>query len=111
MSYSFPPMLHRQAATGSAGVSSGTYSNVAVGKLSHRIFDPHKARREFPERWGAWCRENFRSSNHLADAFGVSEKTARLWMEGTNSPLGWAVDAAKEGRIEGVPAFINEVAA
>ena len=105
------PISANQCGTEGAGVSSGMYSGASVGKLSHRVFDPHTARREFPEKWAAWCCENFRSSNHLADAFGVSEKTARLWMEGTNSPLGWAVDAAKEGKIEGVPAFKTGVAA
>ena len=79
-----------------------------AGRISTRVFDPYKARREFPDRWAAWCREHFRDSVMLAYAFGVSEKTARLWMEGVTSPQGWVVDAAKDGCVDNVPPFGSE---
>ena len=97
-----------QHAPAPARVSSGTAPATLAGRISTRVFDPYKARREFPDRWAAWCRDHFRDSVMLAYAFGVSEKTARLWMEGVTSPQGWVVDAAKDGCVENVPPFGSE---
>lgn len=82
-----------------------------VGRISHRVLRPEDVRRHFPDQWQAWCRANFRSSVHLAAAFGVSEKTARLWMEGVNSPQGYAVASAMEGLVDGVEPFRLDLAA
>ena len=97
-----------QHAPARARVSSGTAPAKVAGRISTRVFDPYQARREFPDRWAAWCRDHFRDSVMLAYAFGVSEKTARLWMEGVTSPQGWVVDAAKDGCVENVPPFGSE---
>ncbi|WP_190305755.1 hypothetical protein [Roseicitreum antarcticum] len=92
-------------------VSSGSFSDLLAGKFSRRLFDPHRARREFPEEWAAYCRENWENSTELGADFGVSEKAARLWMYGTSCPSGWVVDVARDGLIPGKPAFKKSVAA
>lgn len=103
------PSDHQHLRSG-ACASSGDTGGKVVGRISRRVFDPYKARREFPDRWAAWCRAHFRDSVMLAHAFGVSEKTARLWMEGVTAPQGWAVDAAKDGCVADVPPFGSEAA-
>ena len=93
------------AATAGGAVSSGECAGAIPGKLFRRVFDPYHKRQNFPDQWAAWCRDNFRNSTQLGAAFGVDERTARNWMQGVSGPMGWAVDAAKEGEIEGVPPF------
>jgi hypothetical protein len=41
-----------------------------------------------------FLRENFRTAAHVAVAFGVTERTAVNWMEGTNCPSGHVVGYA-----------------
>jgi hypothetical protein len=82
-------------ATASGGGSSGKSSGVFLGRLPVRNcragLDPYETKRRFPQLWAQFIRDNFRDSTQAAAAFGVNERTARLWMEGTNAPQGWAV--------------------
>ena len=94
-----------------AGATGGKAGGKVVGSLSRRVYRPEDLRRAFPEQWQAWCCANFRNSVQCAAAFGVSEKTARLWMEGVNAPQGYAVAAAICGLVDGVPPFQLERAA
>jgi len=79
-------------------VSSGGCVGVFAGQLpvrnSRAPLDPYRARALFRDQWTAWCRANFRSAVHLAAAFCVSEKTARMWWDGATAPQGWAVQYA-----------------
>ena len=96
-----------------SGAKAGNSSGKVAGCIRHRVFDPYRERARFPERWAEWCQANFRNSVELANAFMVSEKTARLWMQGVTAPQGWAVEPAKDGlvrvvrngRLEPVPPF------
>lgn len=99
------PVASEQDAIGGQGVSSGNASGPGAGNHARARFDPYRERALFPARWSRWCRENFASSTQLGAAFGVNEKTARLWMSGDSAPMGWAVDAAKDGRIDNVVPF------
>lgn len=111
MSYLPSHKPYAEAATACEGVSSGECVGAAAGKMFRRVFDPYHKRQAFPDQWAQWCRENFRNSTQLGAAFGVDERTARNWMGGVSAPMGWAVDAAKEGEIEGVPPFRSRSAA
>lgn len=52
--------------------------NSAVGKP----YDAFAVRRDFPERWQAYIRANFRNLGHVQKVFGVCERTARKWWDG-----------------------------
>ena len=99
-----------QSARAVAVRSSGNAAGGVVGQVCRRVYHPYEVRAQFPDQWAAWCRANFRSSVDLAAAFGVCEKTARLWMEGVNAPQGWAVGAAMQGLVQGVPPFVLDAA-
>ena len=45
-------------------------------------YDPHAVQREFPMRWQAYIRANFRNLLHVQQVFGVSETAARKWWNG-----------------------------
>lgn len=51
-------------------------------------FDPWRFRAAFPDRWQAFLRAHYRSPEHVAVAFGVTERAARGWWEGTGGPQG-----------------------
>lgn len=108
--------LARRVSSGICGGVSGedcggSDDGVVVGQISGRVYRPEDVRRMFVKQWSAWCRENFRNSVQLAAAFGVSEKTARLWMEEVNAPQGYAVACASEGLVEGAEPFRLELVA
>lgn len=103
----------RQSGTAGPSVSSVTGSGVFVGVLpvrnSRPSLDPYAARRRFPALWAEFLRGAFPSHLHVAVAFGVCEKTARLWWEGTTGPQGWAVNYAREA-IPGADEALREAA-
>lgn len=49
---------------------------------SPAVYDPHQVQREFPKRWQAYIRSNFRNIAHVQMVFPVSERTARGWWKG-----------------------------
>jgi len=51
-------------------------------------FDPLKVQREFPARWQAFIKANFRHIAHVTQVFHVSEKTARNWWTGATGANG-----------------------
>lgn len=57
-------------------------------------FDPHQVHREFPLRWQAYVRANFRDLTHIQQVFGVSERTARKWWKGETGANGGHVAIA-----------------
>ena len=118
MSYrTFHLGVSEQSDTGSADKSSGKLGDRSVGqsvgatvtRIAPRTFQPVLMRRDFPNQWAEWCCANFHDSVHLAAAFQVSEKTARLWMAGVNAPQGWAAAAAMQGLIEGAGPFVPDL--
>ena len=95
----------------SGGVRVGAGGGAEVGEISRRVYRPEDVRARFTQQWSLWCRANFRNSVQLAAAFGVSEKTARLWLEEVNAPQGYAVACASEGLIAGAAPFRLDLAA
>ena len=89
----------------SGGGEVGAGGGREVGEISRRVYRPEDVRARFTRQWSAWCRANFRNSVQLAAAFGVSEKTARLWLEEVNAPQGYAVACASEGLVAGAAPF------
>jgi hypothetical protein len=58
------------------------------------VYDPHRVHREFPDRWQAYIRANYRNLNHVQQVFGVSERTARKWWKGETGANGGHVAIA-----------------
>lgn len=94
MSSSVTSFADRKPATGGAATSRGVFVGMLPVKNCRPVLDADAARRNFPVLWAQFLRENFRSSVEVAVAFGVAERTARTWIEGTNTPRGEIVAAA-----------------
>ena len=56
--------------------------------------DPARIHREFPERWTAYIRQNFRNLKSVERTFNVSERTARKWWSGETGANGGHVAVA-----------------
>lgn len=67
-------------------VSVEEFADGATGLFSGRPIDLHRLRTVFPDRWAGFLKKHFRNSVEIAAFFSVSEKTARLWMEGASAP-------------------------
>lgn len=80
---SVAPLVTRKRDTEAGNKSSDIYSG--------RRADPRSFQRLYPDRWHGFLKAHFRNSVEVAAFFDVTEKTARLWMEGCNAPRGWAV--------------------
>lgn len=96
--------------TAGAGHSGGDWSEVKSAHLAHierrsadrrerpaadaRAYDPHRVRREFPERWQAYIRSHYRDYGHVMQVFQVCERTARKWMAGETGAVGGHVAVA-----------------
>lgn len=52
------------------------------------IYDPMSVHREFPDRWRAYIRSNYRDLAHVQQVFGVSERAARKWWNGETGANG-----------------------
>ncbi|MDJ0631079.1 MAG: hypothetical protein QNJ44_22670 [Rhodobacter sp.] len=61
---------------------------------SRRVADPHEIQRQFPQRWRAYIRANYRNLGHVQRVFGVSEKAARNWWNGDTGANGAQVAIA-----------------
>jgi hypothetical protein len=57
-------------------------------------YDPQRVHREFPERWQAYIRANYRNIGHVTQVFRVSERTARKWWAGETGAVGGHVAIA-----------------
>ncbi|WP_224826266.1 hypothetical protein [Cognatishimia sp. MH4019] len=69
--------------------------NEILGRgASMPAYDPHQVHREFPDRWQAYIRANYRNLNHVQLIFGVSERTARKWWKGETGANGGHVAIA-----------------
>lgn len=86
---------------GSGGQQSGDWSELKSAHVAHAVpmarrvaFDPVRVHREFPDRWCAYIRANFRDLNHVCQVFNVSERTARKWMAGETGANGGHVAVA-----------------
>lgn len=73
---------------------------------SNQPFDPYKVQREFPARWQAYIRANFRNISHVAHVFQVSEKTARNWWTGATGANGAHVAIAVNAHPEHAPRML-----
>jgi len=78
----------------SARASHGGHSVFAGRVDSGPAYDPHSIHREFPDRWQAYIKANYRNLNHVQQVFGVSERTARKWWKGETGANGGHVAIA-----------------
>lgn len=58
-------------------------------------------RQFFAAKWSAFLRDNYRSPEEVAVAFGVRFQTGLNWWNGDNAPSGYAVAMAFRERPEG----------
>lgn len=61
-----------------------------------RRYNPHQVHTEFPDRWQAYIRANYRNLNHVCQVFGVSERAARKWWNGESGANGGYVGIAMQ---------------
>lgn len=87
-------------------VSSGTGAGEFAGPGPVDLWG---YRRRLPDRWATLLRAHFRCPVHVAFAFGVDERTARNWWEGTCSPRAEAALIAARD-IPGALALLLEAA-
>jgi hypothetical protein len=78
---------------------SGSFPYAAHSAILNRgdsapVYDLHRVHREFPNRWQAYIRANYRNLNHVQQVFGVSERTARKWWKGETGANGGYVAIA-----------------
>lgn len=88
-----------QPSTGPGGDLRGDWSELMAAHLAHAVplagrYDPARVHREFPERWSAYIRANYRDLRHVCQVFGVCERTARKWMAGETGAVGGHVAVA-----------------
>lgn len=57
-------------------------------------FEPRRVHEEFPDRWRAYVRANYRNLGHVQQVFAVSERTARKWWNGETGANGGHVAIA-----------------
>ncbi len=69
------------------------------------VLDPEQCYRDFPDRWMAWLRREYRSYREVARVFAVSEKAAQKWWDGIGGPGGDKVYFACR-EIEGARDFL-----
>lgn len=78
---------------------SGRFPHAAHAEILRRpsaplAYDPHAMAREFPGRWQAYVRANFRNLAHVQQVFSVSERAARKWWNGEGGANGASVAIA-----------------
>lgn len=66
---------------------SGDFPHDAHAQLLNRgsgagQYNPHHVHQEFPDKWRAYIRANYRNLSHVQQVFGVSERAARKWWNG-----------------------------
>lgn len=57
-------------------------------KSHTKVFDPHRYRVLFPDRWSQFVRAHHRNAEEVAFVYGVTFQTACNWWHGTNRPSG-----------------------
>ncbi len=82
-----------------SGQKSGASPAVAHADIlasggSAPVFNPRRVHEEFPDRWKAYIRVNYRNLSHVQQVFGVSERTARKWWKGETGANGGHVAIA-----------------
>lgn len=93
----------------SSGLSSGRSPPASGGAVSARrgrAYDPYAVARDFPRRWQAYIRANYRSIAHVTQVFEVSERTARKWWAGENGANGGHVAIAVNEHPEEAPLML-----
>lgn len=71
-----------------------------------QVYDPHQVRRDFPNRWQAYIRANFRNLAHICQVFQVCERTARKWWDGETGANGAHVAVAVNEHPREAPAML-----
>lgn len=71
-----------KSAQKSGGFPHDTHAQMLNGGNGARRYDPHRVHQEFPDKWRAYIRANYRSLGHVQQVFGVSERAARKWWKG-----------------------------
>lgn len=79
---------------GSARFPHAAHAAILGRARRDAVYDPHMVQRDFPERWRAYIRANFRDLAHVQQVFRVSEKTARNWWTGATGANGGHVAIA-----------------
>lgn len=87
-----------QRASGSPSVASGQQLTPPAdsnrGDISPCVWSATAFRRSFPELWGEYLRETYRTAYAVQRAFpGIDSKTARDWIGGKRDPSGSFVAA------------------
>ncbi len=87
---------------------SGDFPHAAHTEILERgnHYDPHKVHREFPARWQAYIRGNYRNIGHVTQVFQVSERTARKWWAGETGAVGGHVAIAINEHPETAPVML-----
>ena len=75
----FPGAAHAELLTRGSGAGFGA---------GGRAFDAGRYRVLFPERWAGFLQSHFRSVGEVGWFFGVDQRTAQNWWEGSNRPTG-----------------------
>jgi hypothetical protein len=78
----------------SAAFPHGAHAQILSHATQAPVYDPTRVQREFPDRWRAYIRSNFRNLNHVQQVFGVSERAARKWWNGESGANGGYVAIA-----------------
>ena len=78
----------------SGGFPRAAHEAILSGRESTPIFNPRRVHEEFPDRWKAYIRVNYRNLSHVQQVFGVSERTARKWWKGETGANGGHVAIA-----------------
>ncbi|WP_147112155.1 hypothetical protein [Tateyamaria sp. syn59] len=86
--------LENVSAQMSVGIPHAKQNALSGRGESAPSYDPHRVHREFPDRWQAYIRANYRDLNHVQLVFGVSERTARKWWKGETGANGGHVAIA-----------------
>ena len=72
--------------------------------------DPLRLRAVMPDRWMAFLHAHFSGVEHVAFFFGVSDKAARKWWNGTGGPQGDKVVLAAITNPDGFQRYLMEAA-
>ena len=97
-------------ATPPAPVSPGVCPGQFLADIGARPVNLHAMRCLFPALWSAFVRANFTSTVHAAYVFGVDERTARAWWEGTTSPSAPVLAAIEDRRPGTILAMLRAAA-
>ena len=81
----------RKTITPDAAPSCGDIS--PVGQTLPAAWNAAAFRRSFPEQWGQYLRQTYRTAYAVQKAFGVDSKCARDWIGGKRDPSGSFVAA------------------